>query len=105
MNRTKDFIDPNLPIPFRISDWDNGNRRILYQCPKCRASFQFFGDLEKYCHNCGRKIEWKFSPTFLDAEEKVEYNLWPQEEALAFLCILYQRAKKRKEEAEMGKKK
>lgn len=59
----KNFIDPNLPIPFCISAWDNGDR-ILYKCPKCRASFQFFGDLEKYCHNCGRKIEWKFSQHF-----------------------------------------
>ena len=103
MSRTKDFIDPHLPIPFRISDWDNGDR-ILYQCPKCRASFQFFGDLEKYCHNCGRKIEWKFSPTFLDADEKSEYDSCPQEEVLAFLCILYRKAKKRKEEFEMEKK-
>lgn len=39
----KNFIDPHLPIPFRISDWDNGDR-ILYECQKCRASFQFFGD-------------------------------------------------------------
>ena len=52
MSRTKDFIDPYLPIPFCISGWDNGDR-ILYQYPKCHASFQFFGDLEKYCHNCG----------------------------------------------------
>ena len=104
MSRTQDFIDPNLPIPFRISDWDNGDR-ILYQCPKCCASFQFFGDLEKYCHNCGRKIEWKFSPKFLDADEKSEYDSCPQEEVLSFLCILYRKAKKRKEEAEMENKK
>ena len=78
MNIAKDFIDSHLPIPFRISDWDNGDR-ILYQCPKCRASFQFFGDSE--------------------------YDSCPQEEVLAFLCILYRKAKKRKEEAEMEKKK
>lgn len=105
MSRTKDFIDPHLPIPFRISNWDNGDR-ILYKCPKCRASFQILGNLEKYCHNCGRKIEWKFSPTFLDADEKAEYDdSCPQEEVLAFLCILYRKAKKRKEEFEMEKKK
>lgn len=101
---SKDFIDPHLPIPFRISDWDNGDR-ILYQYPKCRASFQFFGDLEKYFHNCGRKIEWKFSPTFLDADEKAEYDSRPKEGVLAFLYILYRKAEKRKEEFEMEKRK
>lgn len=63
VSRTKDFIDSHLPIPFRISDWDNGDR-ILYQCPKCRASFQFFGDLEKYCHNCGKKSSGNFLQHF-----------------------------------------
>lgn len=95
----KNFIDPHLPIPFRISNWDNGDR-ILYKCPKCHASFQIFGNLEKYCHNCGTKIEWRFSPTFLDTEEKAEYDSYqedcPPEEVLAFLCILYRKAKRRK---------
>ena len=51
-----------------------------------------------------RKIEWKFSPTFFDAGEKSEYDSCPQEEVLSFLCILYRKAKKRKEEAEMENK-
>ena len=90
------FIDPHLPVPFRISDWDNGDR-ILYQCPKCRASFQIFGNLERYCHNCGNKIDWKFSPAFLDANEKAEYNSYSQDEVLVFLCNLYRKSKKRKQ--------
>lgn len=96
----KDFIDQHLPIPFRISAWDNGDR-ILYQCPKCRASFQFFGDSEKYCHNCGIKIEWKFSPTFLDDDEKADYDSCRKnktDEIAGFLCALYRKSKKRKEE-------
>lgn len=99
MGITKNFIDPHLPVPFCISDWDNGDR-ILYRCPGCGTSFQFFGDLEKYCHNCGRKIEWRFSPIFLDADEKAEYDSCPQEEMgeiMNFLCGLYRKAKSRKE--------
>lgn len=104
--KKSDFIDPHLPIPFRISNLDNGDK-ILYQCPKCRTSFQFFGDQEKYCHNCGRKIDWRFSPTFLDTVEKIEYDAEYDPDSyisvLTFLCNLYRKTKRKKEEAEMEK--
>jgi len=30
---------------------------ILYKCPKCGTSFRILDSYEKFCHNCGQKID------------------------------------------------
>ena len=68
------------PVPYKLSDW--GDRRdIIYKCPVCTQSFKFFGQYEKYCHNCGVKIKWANMPKMctedqrmrLDAAERAYY--------------------------------
>lgn len=31
----------------------------IYRCPICKADFSHFKDKERYCHNCGAKLEWE----------------------------------------------
>ncbi len=45
-----------------ISTWDR--TEILYKCPKCNTSFRMLTTYEKFCHNCGQKINWNV-PRFL----------------------------------------
>lgn len=47
----------NIPEPVSISDWNY--KEIIYRCRKCKTEFRFFGELEKYCHNCGNKQNWE----------------------------------------------
>lgn len=47
-----------------ISDWDS-RTEILYGCAKCGASFRILSTQEKYCHNCGEKVDWKYMPLHL----------------------------------------
>ena len=47
---------PKAPIPERIASFPN--RQIIYLCPNCRTSFQFFGPSELFCHHCGQPIDW-----------------------------------------------
>ena len=56
-----------IPKLDRLSDDDWGNRRdIFYKCPICDTSFRIFGKREKFCHNCGQKINWEYVPDFID---------------------------------------
>lgn len=61
------------PIPYRISDWNNGDE-ILYRCPQCACDFRILSDQEHYCHNCGLKINWDNVPRYLTPEQLIEYN-------------------------------
>ena len=45
------------PIATEISSWQP-YKEIIYSCPVCRTSFRYFGPKEKFCHNCGVKIDW-----------------------------------------------
>ena len=58
-----------IPEIDTVSEWASwGNRRdILYKCPKCHASFRILGKQERFCHNCGQKIDWQFVPDFIDS--------------------------------------
>lgn len=44
------------PIAVDISNW--GGRSIVYECPNCHTSFRLMEDKERFCHNCGIKIDW-----------------------------------------------
>lgn len=45
------------PIPWRLSQWGSGTE-IIYKCPSCATSFNFYGNNELFCHNCGTPINW-----------------------------------------------
>lgn len=45
------------PVVEDISTWDSCTE-ILYKCPKCDTSFRILSYHEKFCHNCGQKINW-----------------------------------------------
>ena len=49
------------PIAQRISQW-NDKREIIYKCPNCFISFNFYGHKEHFCHNCGQEINWNKMP-------------------------------------------
>ena len=52
-----------IPVAISISDWNR--KEIIYACPKCKTDFRIFGDYEKFCHNCGTKIDWEHTPRLL----------------------------------------
>lgn len=52
------------PIVEDISSWMPCTE-ILYKCPKCGTSFRILGSYEKFCHNCGQKIDWEGIPIYL----------------------------------------
>lgn len=45
------------PTAERLSDWDS-KTQIIYMCAKCGTSFGFYGEKEKFCHNCGLEQDW-----------------------------------------------
>ena len=61
------------PYPERISQWNNMDE-IIYQCPTCGTSFNFYGDNEFYCHNCGEEILWRGMPLHCSEEIKNKYH-------------------------------
>lgn len=62
------------PIVEDISSWMPCTE-ILYKCPKCGTSFRILGSYEKFCHNCGQKIDWKKMPTHLTKSyQRSDYN-------------------------------
>lgn len=51
----------NLPNP--------GGFRVEYRCPKCGEKLcRWLGSKEKYCHNCGQKIDWRII-TYLNSAQ------------------------------------
>ena len=49
------------PIARSISDW-SPNKEIQFKCRNCGQSFAFYRKKEKYCHNCGTKVDWENIP-------------------------------------------
>lgn len=45
-----------VPIAERIDGFSN--RTIIYRCGNCNASLAILGDKNKYCFNCGEKVQW-----------------------------------------------
>ena len=64
---------PSVPTPERVSQWSS-MRKIIYSCPKCNTVFSFYGDLEKFCHNCGTEIDWSRVPQFCSEEFSEKYH-------------------------------
>ena len=63
----------NRPIPHSLSMWDSGTE-ILYKCAKCGCDFRILSQHEKYCHNCGIKLDWSKSPKYCSPEFKKKYD-------------------------------
>lgn len=56
----------NLPNP--------GGFRVIYKCPKCGETLcRWLGSKEKFCHECGQKINWRVV-TYLNSaqSDKIE---------------------------------
>lgn len=71
------------PVVEDISSWDSC-KEILYKCPKCNTSFRILGHYEKFCHNCGQKINWDDVPRYLaDPYREDDYK-----ERKLFLSVL-----------------
>ena len=49
-------------------DYMNGatSAEIIYACPECWQDFRTHAWHEKFCHNCGCKIDWEKMPTHLN---------------------------------------
>ena len=45
------------PIATEISSW-HPYKKVIYKCANCEQDFRIFGFMEKYCHNCGTKVDW-----------------------------------------------
>ncbi len=45
------------PTAKRLSQWGSATE-VIYACPKCKCSFDFYGADEHFCHNCGKEIDW-----------------------------------------------
>ena len=50
--------------------WNGSSKCFLYRCPKCGTSFRILGEQEKFCHGCGRKLNWEGLP------KRINENLW-----------------------------
>ena len=46
------------PIAYQLSGWDS-KTEVFYKCANCGQDFRLLGQLEKYCHSCGKKQNWK----------------------------------------------
>lgn len=60
------------PKIMRISQWGSATE-IVYGCPKCNVSF-FYGQGEKFCHNCGMKFDWDRMPAHVGSEFAKKYH-------------------------------
>jgi len=48
-----------IPIATNISSYGTNDRReVIFSCPVCDTSFKYYHRKEKFCHNCGQKINW-----------------------------------------------
>ena len=50
--------------------WNGDSKCFLYRCPKCKTDLRILGRQEKYCHGCGRRLNWEGLP------EKVDKDIW-----------------------------
>ncbi len=60
------------PLISRLSPYNQGTE-IIYKCPCCPTEFNFYGNREKYCHNCGVQINWFGLPEHVTKDVAKEY--------------------------------
>lgn len=66
------------PVPGRLSQWGIGTE-IIYKCPSCGTSFNFYGNKELFCHHCGISINWNV-PIHASEEFANKYHKMPYQE-------------------------
>ena len=66
-------LDNSKPVPYQLSQWDS-RRQIFYRCPICGQDFRFYAELEKFCHNCGNKINWENVPKYCSEDFQKQYE-------------------------------
>lgn len=66
-------MNVHKPIPHSLSQWGSGTE-VLYQCPKCGTNLAILGNNEKYCHECGNKLDWSDSPKYCSEDFKKKYD-------------------------------
>ena len=52
------------PTAVEITSW-HPYKEIIYKCSNCGQDFRIFGTKERFCHNCGKKVDWDGVPTTL----------------------------------------
>ncbi len=65
------------PIPYYIQGKDWNCPIIRYKCPKCGTTFDHYGSSERFCHGCGRELDWE------GLIEKINPTTW---KAIVSLC-------------------
>ena len=68
------------PIAIEISSWQP-YKKIFYMCPECGTDFRYYGEKEKYCHNCGLKINWNVK---LELEKSFNKNNYEEEKTFLY---------------------
>lgn len=51
----------NKPYPYDLDlkNIKNVNKvQLKYRCPSCKTDLSEYKEKEKFCHNCGQKINW-----------------------------------------------
>lgn len=63
------------PIPYDLIQ-EYFSAKFLYKCPQCNQDFNILGKKEKFCHNCGKKLDWRRCPEYsTEAFEKVFFAM------------------------------
>ena len=78
----KDMLDRSLqetnksvtkiPIPYSLSQWGSGTE-VFYKCPECGCDMRVLGHRQKYCYECGQKLDWEFCLLYAGEETKEAY--------------------------------
>jgi len=56
LNQTFTYLTKIKTYPYTVQKEEESNEPITqYQCLKCRTILNKF---DRYCHNCGSKIDW-----------------------------------------------
>ena len=58
MSKKNSNYNKLVPTAVEITGW-KPYQKVIYKCSNCGQEFRFYGEKEKYCHNCGVKVRWK----------------------------------------------
>ena len=65
-------MNSKTPIPYELSQW-GGRTEVFYRCPKCGCDMRLLGRRQKYCYDCGQKLDWEFCIQHVTTEVKELY--------------------------------
>lgn len=64
-----------IPMPYKIP---LGTSDLYYKCPKCGCDLRVLGNVQKYCFQCGIKLDWSHCPESVSKEFREEYEQYFQ---------------------------